>query len=151
MPRTDHSVNGGSDRSRQLRREQSDQPIRDQDNLLDDVDEDDGRSWESGGRDEATPLISQSDFQEDFGEQVDFREQFDEDLYNDREEPPVQGNTADVAMGDHRFGSDAEAYTEYAYRRPGDESAVGQSRDPADIAAEEEEEQLRSQPRPGKH
>lgn len=71
------------------------------------------------------------------GEQADFRDRFDEDLYNDREDRPAQGNTADVAMGEHRFGSEADAYAEYAWRRPGDhhrgdESAVGQSRDPAD-------------------
>lgn len=71
-------------------------------------------------------------------EQVEFREHFDEDLYNDREEAPAQGNTADVAMGEQRFGSDAEAYAEYAHRRPGEDSAVGQSRDPADIADEDD-------------
>lgn len=74
-------------------------------------------------------------------EQAEFLEQYDEDLYTDREERPAQGNTADVALG-HRFGSDAEAYAEYAWRRPGaphrgDASAVGQSRDPSDIADED--------------
>lgn len=75
-------------------------------------------------------------FHESPDEQADFREQFDEDLYTDREDRPAQGNTADVAMA-HRFGSEADAYAEYAWRRPGDHhqadgNAVGQSRDPAD-------------------
>lgn len=117
--------------------EQSDQPIRDQDRLLEAEDQDYGRSWENSVRDEPRPFITQGEFQENFGEQVDFREQFDEDLYNDREEAPVQGNTSDIAM-DHRFGSDAEAYTEYAQRRPGDSSSVGQARDPSDVAEEDE-------------
>jgi hypothetical protein len=87
-------------------------------------------------------LRLRDEFPEASGEQAEFREQFDEDLYNDREDRPAQGNTADVAM-EHRFGSDAEAYAEYAWRRPGDhhrgdESAVGQARDPADIADEDE-------------
>ncbi|MDF2447280.1 MAG: hypothetical protein K0S46_2516 [Moraxellaceae bacterium] len=108
----------------------------DPDEFLDDAGEDDDRSLASGA---PRALIAEGNLQERTGEQADFREQFDEDLYNDRAEAPVQGNTADVAMGDHRFGSDAEAYTEYAHRRPGEDSAVGQSRDPADIADEDDE------------
>jgi hypothetical protein len=143
MPRTESNmnVNGRSENVRRMRHEQSDEPIREQDELLDEVDEDYGRSWESGGRDEPRPFVAQSEFQEEFGEQAEFREHFDEDLYNDREEAPVQGNTADVAMGEQRFGSDAEAYTEYAHRRPGEDSAVGQSRDLSDISNEDNEEQ----------
>lgn len=126
--------------ARARRDEQDDEPIRD---LLDEVDDDDGRSFGSGARDEPPPFITAGEFQEGVGEQADFREQFDEDLYNDREDRPAQGNTADVAMGDHRFGSDAAAYGEYAYRRAGDhhrgdESAVGQARDPSDGGGEDE-------------
>lgn len=89
-----------------------------------------------------TDLRRRDDFARGADEQAEFREQFDEDLYTDREDRPAQGNTADVAM-EHRFGSDAEAYAEYAWRRPGDhhrgdESAVGQARDPSDIADEDE-------------
>lgn len=89
------------------------------------------------GRDAPPPRLASDDYREAANEQDDFREHFDEDLYTDREERPAQGNTADVAMGEQRFGSDADAYAEYAWRRSGDhhhgeESAVGQSRDPAD-------------------
>lgn len=124
--------------------EQSDQKIRDQDALLDAEDQDYGRAWEDVVQNEPRPFIQQNEFQEDFGEQVSFRERFDEDMYNDRGDHPAQGNTADVAMGDQRFVSDAEAYTEYAYRRAGDhrsgdESSVGQSRDPSDVSEEDDE------------
>lgn len=111
---------------------------RDRDALLDES-EDDGRDFDNMmAGDEAETPLAQRPFQEEVGEQADFREQFDEDLYNDREEAPVQGNTADVAMGDHRFGSDAEAYAEYAHRRPGEDSSVGQSRDLSDISNEDD-------------
>ena len=130
-------INGNA--PRKMRREQSDEPLRDEDFLLDTTDEEYGRAWEGSTQDEPMPFITQSEFQEDFGEQKDFLEQFDEDLYNDREDPPAQGNTADVAMGDRRFGSDGEAYAEYAHRRPGEDSSVGVSRDPADIADEDEQ------------
>ena len=101
----------------------------------------DNDSDNDAATDEAASLRLRDDLDEG-GEQAEFREQFDEDLYNDREDRPAQGNTADVAM-EHRFGSDADAYAEYAWRRPGDhhrgdESAVGQARDPADIADEDE-------------
>lgn len=92
-------------------------------------------------RDEARPFTARGEPPAG-SEQADFREQFDEDLFTDREDRPAQGNTADVAM-EHRFGSDASAYAEYAWRRSGDHhhgdaSAVGQARDPADIADEDE-------------
>lgn len=104
-------------------------------------DDDDGAAADAGG--ESAALAGGALLHEDIGEQVDFRDRFDEDLYNDREDHPAQGNTADVAMGEQRFGSEADAYTEYAWRRPGDhhrgeESSVGQARDPSDIAAEDE-------------
>lgn len=103
-------------------------------------DEDNGPDFENGdnaGHERRSPLLSPDGLQEAAGEQAEFLEQFDEDLYTDREDRPAQGNTADVAMGEQRFGSEAEAYTEYAFRRAGDhrrgdESAVGQARDPAD-------------------
>lgn len=103
---------------------------------------DEGTEDEAADAPGEAPLRLRDDLAEAGGEQAEFREQFDEDLYNDREDRPAQGNTADVAM-EHRFGSDADAYSEYAWRRPGDhhrgdESAVGQSRDPADIADEDD-------------
>lgn len=109
-----------------------------------DTDEDEAADIDTGGSEESVrPVIGQEGLPENPGEQAEFREQFDEDLYNDREDRPAQGNTADVAMGDHRFGSEAEAYREYAWRRPGDHhgsdaSAVGQARDPADVADDDE-------------
>ncbi|MDF3030657.1 MAG: hypothetical protein K0R03_1215 [Moraxellaceae bacterium] len=130
-------INGNA--PRKIRRENGDEPLCEQDFLPDDNDEDYERTWEGGAPDAPSPFIVQSEFQEGVGEQKDFLEQFDEDLYNDREDPPAQGNTADVAMGDRRFGSDGEAYAEYAHRRPGEDSSVGMSRDPADIADEDEQ------------
>lgn len=124
---------------RPAHREPSDDALRDQDFLFDDSAEDAGESWESAGPDASTPALVTNDFPEDVDAQKDFLDQFDEDLYNDREDPPAQGNTADVAMGERRFGSDGEAYTEYAHRRPGEDSSVGMSRDPADIADEDEQ------------
>lgn len=106
--------------------------------------EDDTADIDSDDGDEPSlPLAGREAGQAIPGEQAEFREQFDEDLYNDREDRPAQGNTADVAMGDHRFGSEADAYSEYAWRRPGghhsgDASSVGQARDPADVADEDE-------------
>lgn len=107
-------------------------------------DEDPGQELEADEREPRSPLLTPEALREPAGEQAEFREQFDEDLYTDREDRPAQGNTADVAMGEQRFGSEAEAYTEYAYRRPGDHhqgdgSAVGQARDPADIAADDDQ------------
>lgn len=108
------------------------------------LDDDTGQEPEAGEREPRSPLLTPDARPESAGEQAEFREQFDEDLYTDREDRPAQGNTADVAMGEQRFGSEAEAYTEYAYRRPGDHrqgdgSAVGQARDPADIAADDDQ------------
>lgn len=110
----------------------------DHDRLRDDEDRDD----ETGAVDEQAAFDAASaDLRERGDEQSEFREQFDEDLYTDREDRPAQGNTADVAM-EHRFGSDADAYSEYAWRRPGDHherdgAAVGQSRDPTDSVGED--------------
>lgn len=113
------------------------------DRLVDTDDEDAGTDVAGSARDVRLSLIEQGGLPENPGEQEEFREQFDEDLYNDREDRPAQGNTADVAMGDQRFGSEADAYSEYAWRRPGDHhsgdaSSVGQARDPADISGEDE-------------
>lgn len=113
------------------------------DNLSGLADDDDSEGAGPAGDTGGGPPSLAGALREDIGEQVDFRDRFDEDLYNDREDHPAQGNTADVAMGEQRFGSEADAYTEYAWRRPGDhhrgeESAVGQARDPSDIASEDE-------------
>lgn len=110
-----------------------------QDHDEDDASDDDSSMATASARDNQLPFTPAGSFRGDAGEQAEFRERFDEDLFNDREDHPAQGNTADVAMGEQRFGSDADAYTEYAWRRPGDhhrgeESAVGQARDPADVA-----------------
>lgn len=107
------------------------------------ADDDDGDGPANGLGGERSALAGGGPLRDDIGEQEDFRDRFDEDLYNDREDHPAQGNTADFAMGEQRFGSEADAYTEYAWRRPGDhhrgeESAVGQARDPSDIASEDE-------------
>lgn len=141
MDRGDRNA-GRDEGPRPLRDAQAGPEAADPDDLLGDAG-DDGRGSDERPRDEPPPFIGRGAFPDDVGEQAEFREQFDEDLYNDREDRPAQGNTADVAMGDHRFGSEADAYTEYAWRRPGDhhrgdESAVGQARDPADIADEDE-------------
>lgn len=96
-----------------------------------------GRDRDSDGEEGSYAATgARAELHESPDEQAEFREQFDEDLYTDREDRPAQGNTADVAM-EHRFGSEADAYAEYAWRRPGghhqaDGTAVGQSRDPAD-------------------
>lgn len=108
----------------------------------DDADSDSDLNPDSIERNGPPRLLAPDEFPEGIDDQAAFRDQFDEDLYNDREDRPAQGNTADVAMGDHRFGSDAAAYSEYAWRRAGDhhrgdESAVGQSRDPSDSAGDE--------------
>lgn len=143
MDRVDRRAPDPDDSPRLPREEQREDALREKDQLLDASEENDGGGLESVRRDEQPPYLAEGDFQEVVGEQAEFRERFDEDLYTDREDRPAQGNTADVAMGDHRFGSDADAYTEYAWRRPGDhhrgdESSVGQARDPADIADEDE-------------
>lgn len=139
MPRSGHPRQDGSADARHhnVNSEPSALSDRDRDALLDESDDGDS-GFDTMASDEAETPIAQRPFQEEIGEQADFREKFDEDLYNDREEAPVQGNTADVAMGDHRFGSDAEAYAEYAHRRPGEDSSVGQSRDLADISDEDD-------------
>lgn len=143
MDREDRRAPDPDDSPRLPREEQRGDAIGERDRLLDATEEDDGGGLESDRRDEQRHYLAQGEFQEVVGEQAEFRERFDEDLYTDREDRPAQGNTADVAMGDHRFGSEADAYAEYAWRRPGDhhrgdESSVGQARDPADIADEDE-------------
>lgn len=139
MASTERHADPRSDALRNRRRAQGDETLRHQELLFDETEADDGRSGESSAPGAPAPFTP-GEFQEEAGAQADFREQFDEDLYSDREDPPAQGNTADVAMGERRFGSDGEAYAEYAHRRPGEESSVGVSRDPADIAAEDDEQ-----------
>ena len=143
MDREDRQADSRGDAMRPPREERRDPRIRDQEPLLDTGDEDDGTGIGNGARDARRALGEQGEFQANPGEQAEFREQFDEDLYTDREDRPAQGNTADVAMGEQRFGSEADAYSEYAWRRPGDHhsgdaSSVGQARDPADISDEDE-------------
>lgn len=143
MDRVDRRAPDPDDSPRLPREEQREDTSSERERLLYAPEEDDGSDAESARRDEQPHYLAPGDFQEIVDEQAEFRERFDEDLYTDREDRPAQGNTADVAMGDHRFGSDADAYTEYAWRRPGDhhrgdESSVGQARDPADIADEDE-------------
>lgn len=139
MASTERHTDPRSEALRNRRRAQGDETLRHQELLFDETDEGDGRTWESSVAETPAPFTP-GELQEEAGAQADFREQFDEDLYTDREDPPAQGNTADVAMGERRFGSDGEAYAEYAHRRPGEESSVGVSRDPADIAAEDDEQ-----------
>lgn len=139
MASTERHTDPRSEALRNRRRAQGDETLRHQELLFDETDEGDGRTWESSVAETPAPFTP-GEHQEEAGAQADFREQFDEDLYTDREDPPAQGNTADVAMGERRFGSDGEAYAEYAHRRPGEESSVGVSRDPADIAAEDDEQ-----------
>lgn len=143
MDRVDRRAPDPDDSPRLPREEQREDALRESGQLLDMSEENDGGGLESVSSEEQPPYLAEGDFEQGVGEQAEFRERFDEDLYTDREDRPAQGNTADVAMGDHRFGSDADAYTEYAWRRPGDhhrgdESSVGQARDPADIADEDE-------------
>lgn len=144
MDRRDRPSDHRRDAARTLREDRGDPGDGDQDLPLDPGDEEDGADFDAGGASEARrTLLGQEGFPENPDAQSEFREQFDEDLYNDREDRPAQGNTADVAMGDQRFGSEADAYSEYAWRRPGDHhsgdaSAVGQARDPADISDEDE-------------
>lgn len=143
MNRMHHNADKNAASSQRER--EREEAVSEEDRLLG-VGEDNGADFESadpGERELRSALFTRDGFHEAAGEQAEFREQFDEDLYTDREDRPAQGNTADVAMGEQRFGSEAEAYTEYAYRRPGDhrqgdESAVGQARDPADIADDDE-------------
>lgn len=135
MDREEHGT--GAERARPSRMETGAQGTPDHDRLLDDDSDDAAGAYDA----QAAINAENADLRERSDEQSEFREQFDEDLYTDREDRPAQGNTADVAM-EHRFGSDADAYTEYAWRRPGDHhqsdgAAVGQSRDPADSAGED--------------
>lgn len=129
MASTDYRAQRTAAAPQQPRREDA---TRDRELLFDENDA--GGAWDSSAPENSPPYDARNGFHEDSDEQSEFREQFDEDLYNDRKDPPTQGNTADVAMGEGRFGSDGEAYAEYAHRRPGEDSSVGVARDPADIA-----------------
>lgn len=144
MNRMDHSTDtNAASPQRQEEDVRAEAPREEDRELSEDDNRPDFESGDPGEFESQSPLFNRNGFQEAVGEQAEFRERFDEDLYTDREDRPAQGNTADVAMGEQRFGSEAEAYTEYAYRRAGDhhqgdESAVGQARDPADIADDDE-------------
>jgi hypothetical protein len=138
MANTDFRAPRNTEAPRKPQRDSEEAAIRHQDLLFDENDE--GGSWDTDSPEDSSPLSPGKGFRDDAGEKAEFLDQFDEDLYTDREDPPTQGNTADVAMGEGRFGSDGEAYAEYAHRRPGEDSSVGMSRDPADIAADADTE-----------
>lgn len=68
-------------------------------------DDDNGQVSENGdaaGHAPRSPLFSLDERQEAVGEQEEFRQQFDEDLYIDREDKPAQSNTAGIADDDEQ-------------------------------------------------